>query len=142
MVKFDRWGVQDMKKKLAVLAVVMAAGMSTSACVIIDADDGPGKRDVTVKINDGDYELEPVYGVMLEKGELVVRVASNGCTKAEDFKVEANRRDSGAVISLTRERPDLCRALAPDGQEVRFDLDGLGVRRTDKVRLRNPLLRP
>jgi len=129
-----------MQKKLAVLALVVAAGLSTSACVIIDADHG-GKRDVTVKINDND-DLETIYGVALEKGELVVRVASNGCTKAEDFKVEANRRDSGAVITLTRERPDLCRALAPEGKEVRFDLDGLGVQSTDKIRVRNPLLRP
>ncbi|MBI1685725.1 hypothetical protein [Caulobacter hibisci] len=130
-----------MQKKLAVLALVMAAGLSTSACVIIDADHGGGKRDVTVKINDSD-ELESIYAVGLEKGELVARVSSNGCTKAEDFKVEANRRDSVVAVTLTRERPDLCRALVPEGKEVRFDLDGLGVQRSDRVRVRNPLQRP
>lgn len=131
-----------MQKKLAVLAVVMAAGLSTSACVIIDADHGGGgKRDVTVKINDSD-DLESIYAVALEKGELVARVSSNGCTKAEDFKVEANRRDSVVAITLVRERPDLCRALVPDGKELRFDLDGLGVQRSDRVRVRNPLQRP
>ncbi|PXA78112.1 hypothetical protein DMC25_22765 [Caulobacter sp. D4A] len=129
-----------MQKKLAVLAVVMAAGLSTSACVIIDADHG-GKRDVTVKINDSD-DLESIYAVGLEKGELVARVSSNGCTKAEDFKVEANRRDSVVAITLVRERPDLCRALVPEGKDVRFDLDGLGVQRNDRIRVRNPLQRP
>lgn len=131
-----------MLKKLAVLAVVVAAGLSTSACVIIDAKDGGGKRDVTVKINDTNDELEALYGVAVEKGELVARVSSNGCTKAEDFKVEANRRETGVSITLTRERPDLCRALVPEGKELRFDLDGLGVQRTDKIRLRNPLRQP
>lgn len=129
-----------MQKKLAVLALVVAAGLSTSACVIIDADDG-GKRDVSVKINDGNDALEPLYGVALEKGELVARVSSNGCTKAEDFKVVADRRESGVAVTLTRERPDLCRALVPEGKELRFDLDAMGVQRTDKVRVRNLLQR-
>lgn len=130
-----------MQKKLAVLALVVAAGLSTSACVIIDAKDGGGKRDVTVKINDTNDELEALYGVAVEKGELVARVSSNGCTKVEDFKVTADRRESGVAVTLTRERPDLCRALVPEGKELRFDLDAMGVQRSDKVRVRNPLQR-
>jgi hypothetical protein len=105
--------------------------------VIIDADDHP---DTSVNITKTD--LEPIHGATIDKGDLVIRVSSNGCTNAADFAVESNRRDGSASFAFTRKRPDLCRALMAEGVDLRFPLDAYGVDRGGKVRVRNPLVRP
>ena len=123
--------------KLASLAAVVAIALSTSACVIIDADDRP---DTSVNITKTD--LEPIHGATIDKGDLVIRVSSNGCTRNDDFAVESTRRDGSASFAFTRKRPDLCRALIAEGVDLRFPLDAYGVDHGDRVRVRNPLVRP
>ncbi|PHY12427.1 hypothetical protein CSW58_12670 [Caulobacter sp. B11] len=123
--------------KFAPLAAVIALALTTSACVIIDADDHPD-----VSINAGKSDLEPIHGAAFDKGDLVIRVSSNGCTNAADFAVESSRRDGAASFTFTRKRPDLCRALMAEGVDLRFPLDAYGVDHGDRVRVRNPLVRP
>lgn len=123
--------------KIASLAAVVAVGLSASACVIIDADEG--HRDVSVTKG---YPLEPLYAARVDEDDLVVRVSSNGCTKPEDFAVESSRRDDLTAFTFTRKRPDMCRALLAEGVELRFPLDAYGVDRGGKIRVRNPLVRP
>ena len=123
--------------KFAPLVAVIALAMTTSACVIIDADDHP---DTSVNITKTD--LEPIQGATIDKGDLVIRVSSNGCTNAADFAVDSTRRDGSASFAFTRKRPDLCRALMAQGVDLRFPLDAYGVERGGKVRVRNPLVRP
>jgi hypothetical protein len=125
--------------KLASLAAIIALGLSTSACVIIDADEG--RHDVSVTKGAGDA-LEPLQGAHVDKNDLVVRVSSNGCTKIEDFAVDSQRRDDLTSFTFVRKRPDMCRALIAEGVELRFPLDAFGVERGGKIRVRNPLARP
>jgi hypothetical protein len=123
--------------KFAPLAAVIALAFTTSACVIIDADD---HKDVSVTMNKSD--LEPILGATVDKNDLVVRVSSNGCTAVGDFAVETERRDGVATFTFTRKRPDLCRAFVAEGVSLRFPLDAYDVEHGGKVRVRNPLLRP
>lgn len=123
--------------KFASLAAVIALAFTTSACVIIDADDHPD-----TSINMTKTDLEPIQGATIDKGDLVIRVSSNGCTNAADFAVDSTRRDGSASFAFTRKRPDLCRALIAEGVDLRFPLDAYGVDRGSKVRVRNPLVRP
>lgn len=123
--------------KFAPLVAVIALALTTSACVIIDADDSP---DTSVNITKTD--LEPIQGATIDKDALVIRVSSNGCTTAEDFAVESSRRDGSAAFTFTRKRPDLCRAFMASGVDLRFPLDAYGVDRGSKIRVRNPLVRP
>jgi hypothetical protein len=125
--------------KLAPLAAVIALGLSTSACVIIDADEGHRDISVTRGVSDG---LEPLQAVRVDRDDLVVRVSSNGCTRSDDFAVESQRRDGLATFTFTRKRPDMCRALIAEGVELRYPLETFGVARGDKIRVRNPLIRP
>lgn len=127
--------------KLATAATLVVLALSTSACVMIDADDK--NPNVSVSISDaGVGELETVKGVSIERDALVVRVASNGCTKVEDFTVDSSTREGLTTLTLKRKRPDLCRALLAEGVDLRFPLDPYGVDRGGKVRVRNPLARP
>ena len=123
--------------KFASLAAVIGLALTTSACVIIDADD---HKDVSVSVTKSDFE--PILGATVDKNDLVVRVSSNGCTAVGDFAVETERRDGVATFTFTRKRPDLCRALVAEGVDMRFYLDAYGVDRGSKIRVRNPLLRP
>jgi len=125
--------------KFAPLAAVIALGLSASACVIIDADEG--RHDVSLNrgMSDG---LEPVQAVRVDRDDLVIRVSSNGCTRSDDFVVESQRRDGLTAFTFTRKRPDMCRALIAEGVELRYPLETFGVARGDKIRVRNPLVRP
>jgi hypothetical protein len=125
--------------KLASPAAVIALGLSTSACVIIDADEGRHDVSVTRSVSDG---LEPLQAVRVERDDLVIRVSSNGCTRSDDFAVESQRRDGLTAFTFTRKRPDMCRALIAEGVELRYPLETFGVARGDKIRVRNPLIRP
>jgi hypothetical protein len=86
--------------KFAPLAAIVAMALTTSACVIIDADD---HQDVSVSMTKSD--LEPIFGATIDKDALVVRVSSNGCTRLDDFAVETQRRDGVATFTFTRKRP-------------------------------------
>ena len=125
--------------KFASLAAVIALGLSTSACIIIDADEGHRDISVTKGMSDS---LEPLQAVRVERGDLVIRVSSNGCTRQEDFSVESQRRDGLTAFSFIRKRPDNCRALVAEGVELRYPLDDFGVQRGGQIRVRNPLSRP
>lgn len=98
--------------KLASIAAVIALGLSTSACVIIDADD---VRHEPVTVQGSGQPLDPLMAARVDGADLVVRVSSNGCTRQEDFSVETQRRDGLTSFSFVRKRPDNCRALIAEG---------------------------
>ena len=125
--------------KLASLAAIIALGLSTSACVIIDADD---VRHEAITAQGSNQPLAPLMAARVDGADLVVRVTSNGCTRQEDFSVETQRRDGLTAFSFVRKRPDNCKALIADGVELRYPLDAFGVERGGKIRVRNPLVRP
>lgn len=88
--------------KLASIAAVIALGLSTSACVIIDADD---VRHEPVTVQGSGQPLDPLMAARVDGADLVVRVSSNGCTRQEDFSVETQRRDGLTSFSFVRKRP-------------------------------------
>lgn len=125
--------------KFASLAAVIVLGLSTSACVIIDADEVRHDVSATRSASEG---LEPLQAVRVDRDDLVIRVASNGCTRSDDFAVESQRRDGLTAFTFTRKRPDMCRALIAEGVELRYPLETFGVERGGQIRVRNPLVRP
>ena len=70
--------------------------------------------------------LESLRGVRFDGGAVVVKVDSNGCTQASDFEVLVSD-GSPVEITLRRTKPDLCKALAPDGVELRWSYADLGL---------------
>lgn len=119
------------------LAAALCAPL-LSACVIY-ADDA-ADRDVMVRINrSADAPLETVRAARIDGGRLTVRVESNGCTDAADFAVEVTAGDDGWTdLALRRTDPDLCKALVPDGVEVSWTFEDLGLEVGAKARLVNP----
>lgn len=50
-------------------------------------------------------QLEPLYGIVLTKGNIRVQVNSNGCTNASSFSLKLE----GNELSIYRTKADLCR---------------------------------
>jgi hypothetical protein len=125
-----------MRGALKVLAAAAVAAPLLSACVIYD---NTGGENVSVNVTRSDAPpAEPVREARVIDGALVVRVDSNGCTQASDFEVSV-ADNTPTEITLRRTKPDLCKALVPDGVELRWTYADLGLEPGVPARLINPL---
>lgn len=127
-------------------ALIAAAVLAPllGGCVIYSSEGG--ERDVSVRVaSSSDLEPAPppeaVRAARFDNGRLTVRANSNGCTSASDFEVLLVGADP-AELTLTRSRPDLCRALVPDGVELSWTYQELGLEPGETARLRNPIRLP
>lgn len=118
------------------LALAVLAAPLLSACVIYDSSAGE-KVAVNVTRNDAPAG-ETIRQARFVDGALVARVDSNGCTQASDFEVLVSD-GSPVEITLRRTKPDLCKALAPDGVELRWSYADLGLEPGTPARIMNPL---
>jgi len=120
------------------LLLVAVAAPMLSGCVIYANDGG---EDVKVTVGSTTTtvgDAETLRSVRFETGALVARVDSNGCTQASDFAV-AVTDGTPVELTLTRSSPDLCKALVPDGVELRWTYEELGVVSGTAVRVINPV---
>ncbi|MBA4808208.1 hypothetical protein [Brevundimonas sp.] len=125
-----------MRGALKVLAVAALAAPLMSACVIYDSTGG---ENVSVNVTRSDAPpAEAIREARFADGGLVVRVDSNGCTQASDFEI-AVADNTPTEITLRRTKPDLCKALVPDGVELRWTYADLGLEPGAPARILNPL---
>ncbi|MGY6627914.1 MAG: hypothetical protein ACXIVL_05310 [Oceanicaulis sp.] len=89
---------------------------------------------------------EPVYDWRVDRtGDLVVRVASNGCTTRDSFVADvygAGGQGWNFDVTLTRIHSDNCRALLPQGVELVWSRDELGLPQGAGLRVTNPRSAP
>ena len=130
----------------AIRGLVLAAAIIPllGACVIYDSD---AKDSVSVRVGSqtttaSSEPLETLRSVRFEPGALVVVANSNGCTDASSFAVEVSEGDGPTSVTLTRQRPDLCRALVAEGVELRWTYVELGLKSGSAVKVTNPVLLP
>ncbi|MCC5994870.1 MAG: hypothetical protein JJU18_00690 [Oceanicaulis sp.] len=92
------------------------------------------------------YGAEAVYDWRLNRaGELVVRVPSNGCTTRDSFVTDvrgAAGQGWNFDVTLFRVHPDHCRAMLPQGVELVWDRDELGLPPGAGLRVTNPRSAP
>ena len=125
-----------MRGALKVLAVAALAAPLMSACVIYDSTGG---ENVSVNVTRSDAPpAEAIREARFADGGLVVRVDSNGCTQASDFEI-AVADNTPTEITLRRTKPDLCKALVPDGVELRWTYADLSLEPGAPARILNPL---
>jgi hypothetical protein len=130
-----------MIRRLLIPAALMAVGAALSGCVIYSGSEGEN-----VEVRVGDHSTvaetapagEALRAARFDGAALVVRVDSNGCTQASDFSVSVTDGDP-ASIRLVRDTPDLCKALVPDGVELRWTYDELGLQAGTAARIENAL---
>jgi hypothetical protein len=112
---------------LAVTALALA-GCATARPVVVAPGAGPA-------------ELEPVYAVIAGRDALTLRVASNGCTKKEDFAFFVERKGEATTVAFARKRLDRCRSFAAGHADLVFTLAELGVAANAPLFVLNPFAR-
>lgn len=89
----------------------------------------------------GTSKVEHVCNFRAKNTQLIFRVATGGCTQAEDFKLhkEVNPKAAGTVnLTLVRLKPDRCKGYFPKGTKITFDRRKLGIPASAKIELENP----
>lgn len=127
-----------MRLKAGLVALALAPALT--GCVIYS---GEGGENVVVRVADHVViaDAEVLRAARFEDGALIARVDSNGCTTAASFAVELNG-DGPVEATLVRREPDLCKALVPDGVELRWSYADLGLSAGQAVRVINPVRLP
>ncbi len=115
------------------------AGLLLGALVLTACGHTPPKPPV----DDGYAVVEPVLAWRQNAGgDLVVRVFSNGCTNKDSFDAVATgspRAGWAFDVTLTRYFPDTCEAILPQGVELVWTRDELGLPASARLGLTNPV---
>ncbi|XBQ15344.1 MAG: hypothetical protein ABL308_10275 [Oceanicaulis sp.] len=86
--------------------------------------------------------LTEVYAWRDAGAEVVVRTPSNGCTSKDSFETLVTGSGAGGWtfdLALTRVEEDLCRAYLPEGVELVWTKDELGLPDGAEVQMVNPV---
>ena len=83
--------------------------------------------------------IEPIYAAALTGDVALIRVSSNGCTRKEDLYPQVSRSAGLMVLTVRRTQADSCNQPVPEGMEMQWTFDELGVARGTVLTVANPL---
>lgn len=87
-------------------------------------------------------QVEPVHAAAIARNEAVFWVTSNGCTAKEDITPVVRSSNDGPIITLRRIKEDRCRETLPEGTEVRWSFEELGLAPGTRLSVENPYQLP
>lgn len=87
-------------------------------------------------------QIEPVHAAAIARDEAVFWVTSNGCTAKEDITPVVRSSSDGPIITLRRIKEDRCRESRPEGTEVRWSFEELGLAPGSRLSVENPYQLP
>ena len=87
-------------------------------------------------------QVEPVHAAAIARDEAVFWVTSNGCTAKEDITPVVRSSSDGPIITLRRIKEDRCRESRPEGTEVRWSFEELGLAPGTRLSVDNPYQLP
>jgi len=80
---------------------------------------------------------ESLYGVNIYKNQIEIIVKNNGCTKAQDFRLEQLHAGNHILLNIVRIKPDKCRAMT---RPMRISLP-LNANKVSYYKINNHLMR-
>ena len=87
-------------------------------------------------------QVEPVHAAAIARDEAVFWVTSNGCTAKEDIAPVVRSSSDGPIITLRRIKEDRCRETLPEGTEMRWSFEELGLAPGSRLTVDNPYQLP
>lgn len=87
-------------------------------------------------------QIEPVHAAAIARDEAVFWVTSNGCTAKEDITPVVRSSNDGPIITLRRIKEDRCRESRPEGTELRWSFEELGLAPGSRPSVENPYQLP
>lgn len=83
-------------------------------------------------------QAEPIHAAAIGPDQAVFWVSSNGCTRKDDLRAVVRRSGDAAVIILRRIKEDRCADIQPQGVEMRWSFEELGIEPGARVSVENP----
>lgn len=121
-----------MKSKIT-LAVMLALASLTAACGTVQGLFTGDRASVNMP-----GQLEPIHAAAIGQDQAVFWVSSNGCTSKADLTPVVRPVRNGSVITLRRIREDRCVQVQPQGVEMRWSFEELGLEPGARVSVENP----
>ena len=83
-------------------------------------------------------QIEPVHAAVIAQNQAAFWVSSNGCTEKADIQPVVRETSDGPIITLRRIKEDRCRELRPEGVEMRWSFEELGLAAGARPSIENP----
>ncbi|RZJ39929.1 MAG: hypothetical protein EON86_13450 [Brevundimonas sp.] len=83
-------------------------------------------------------QIEPIHAAAIGQDQAVFWVSSNGCTQKADLTAVVRQAGGGSVITLRRINEDRCTRSQPQGVEMRWSFEELGLAPGSRVSVENP----
>ena len=132
-------------RHVATLAGVVALAAGVSACALVERLVPAGMTSTSVEAPPAvplPGQIEPVHAAAIAQDQAVFWVSSNGCTAKEDLTPVVRSSDEGPIITLRRIKEDRCSESRPEGVEVRWSFQEMGLAPGARVSVENPYQMP
>lgn len=128
--------------KPSVVVAVMALASLGSACAVLDRFAVDGEPSGPIAMVDAPGQIEPIHAAAIADDQAVFWVSSNGCTRKGDLTPVVRPAGEGAVITLRRLKEDRCGEPRPEGVEISWSFQELGLEPGARVTVENPYQLP
>lgn len=125
-------------KRIATLAAAMALTAVLPGCAALQRFAGGQSAPEA----DLPGQVEPVHAAVIARDQAVFWVTSNGCTAKEDITPVVRSSNDGPIITLRRIKEDRCLETRPDGTELRWSFEELGLAPGSRLSVENPYQLP
>ena len=120
------------------LAVVLMSTPLAIGCAMIDRF-GANRETAAVDLPG---QVEPIHAAAIADDQAVFWVSSNGCTRKADLTPVVRPARDGSVITLRRLKEDRCGEPRPQGVEISWSFQELGLEPGARVTVENPYQLP
>lgn len=124
---------------IATAAAVLTLGSLLSACVVVRQFTGQPQTSETAALPG---HVEPVHAAVIAQNQAAFWVSSNGCTAKADIQPVVRQSSDGPIITLRRIKEDRCREVQPEGVEMRWSFEELGLADGSRLSVENPYQLP
>jgi len=119
-------------------AAVLALGPSLAGCAMVDRF-LPDRQTAAVDLPG---QVEAIHAAAIADDQAVFWVSSNGCTEKDDLTPVVRPVRNGSVITLRRLKEDRCDDPRPQGVEISWSFQELGLESGARVTVENPYQMP
>jgi hypothetical protein len=127
--------------KPSVVVTLMGLASILSACSLTERFLGPSQPE-PLAMADAPGQIEPIHAAAIADDQAVFWVSSNGCTRKADLTPVVRPDREGAVITLRRLKEDKCGEPRPQGVEISWSFQELGLEPGAQVTVENPYQLP
>ena len=120
-------------RRTAIIVVLGLASLIAGCGTVQGLWPGRDRADVNLP-----GQLEPIHAAAIGADQAVFWVSSNGCTSKDDLTPVVRRAGDASVITLRRIKEDRCAEVQPQGVEMRWSFEELGIQPGGRVSVENP----